>query len=41
MMALRRLLCLAALLLIGLCGPAHAHEVRPGYLELRQVDAEI
>jgi len=37
---LRRFLCLTALLLSGLCGPAQAHEVRPGYLELRQIDAE-
>jgi hypothetical protein len=35
-----RLLFLAALLLSVLCGVAQAHEVRPGYLELRQFDAE-
>ena len=37
MMDLRRLVLLVALLLSG---PALAHEVRPGYLELRQFDAE-
>jgi hypothetical protein len=37
---LPRLLFLTLLLLSGLFGPAQAHEVRPGYLELRQIDAE-
>jgi hypothetical protein len=36
----QRLLLLAAVLLSGLFGAAQAHEVRPGYLELRQIDAE-
>jgi hypothetical protein len=40
MMVLPRLLIFAVLLLSGLFGPAKAHEVRPGYLELRQIDAE-
>jgi hypothetical protein len=40
MTALPRLLVLATLLLSGLLGPVQAHEVRPGYLELRQLDAE-
>jgi hypothetical protein len=40
MMDLPRILLLAALLLSALFGPAQAHEVRPGYLELRQFDAE-
>jgi len=40
MMDLRRPLFLASLLLSGLFGSAQAHEVRPGYLELRQFDAE-
>jgi HupE / UreJ protein len=40
MRGLPRLLVLAVLLLSGLCGAAQAHEVRPGYLELRQVDTE-
>jgi len=39
-MDLPRLLLLASLLLSGPFGPAQAHEVRPGYLELRQFDAE-
>ena len=39
-MYLQRFLFLATLLLSGLFGPAQAHEVRPGYLELRQIDAE-
>jgi hypothetical protein len=38
---LARLVGLVALLAAGLGSPvAHAHEVRPGYLELREVDAE-
>jgi hypothetical protein len=37
---LQRLLFLAALLLSGLFAPVQAHEVRPGYLELRQIDTE-
>jgi hypothetical protein len=37
---MQRLLVLAALLLSGLFAPVQAHEVRPGYLELRQIDAE-
>jgi hypothetical protein len=40
MTALPRLLVLAALLLSGLLGPFQAHEVRPGYLALRQIDTE-
>jgi hypothetical protein len=39
-MNLQRFLFLAILLLSGLFGPVQAHEVRPGYLELRQIDAE-
>ncbi len=37
---LRRVLFLAILLLSSLLGAAQAHEVRPGYLELRQIDTE-
>ena len=40
MRELSRLLLLVALLLSGLFEVAQAHEVRPGYLELRQIDAE-
>jgi hypothetical protein len=40
MTALQRLLLLAAALLGGAFVPVQAHEVRPGYLELRQIDAE-
>jgi hypothetical protein len=39
-MNLQRFLFLAILLLSGVFGPVQAHEVRPGYLELRQIDAE-
>jgi len=39
--ALQRLLLLAVVLLGGAFAPVQAHEVRPGYLELRQVDAEM
>jgi len=38
--ALQRLLFLAAVLLGGAFAPVQAHEVRPGYLELRQIDTE-
>jgi hypothetical protein len=37
---MRRLLLLAAVLLGGAFAPVQAHEVRPGYLELRQIDTE-
>lgn len=40
MTALQHLLLLAAVLLGGAFVPVQAHEVRPGYLELRQVGAE-
>jgi hypothetical protein len=40
MMNLPRLLFFTSPLLSHLFGPAQAHEVRPGYLELRQFDAE-
>lgn len=40
MTPVQRLLLLAAVLLGGAFAPVQAHEVRPGYLELHQIDTE-
>jgi len=40
MTPVQRLILLAAVLLGGAFAPVQAHEVRPGYLELRQIDTE-
>jgi len=37
---MKRLIVVCMLLLLGVLSNAYAHEVRPGFLEIRQVDAE-